>query len=173
MSRTFSTNKGSLESFQCSTRCGCSPNARQIRETVDCDSPVRLAICRVDQCVPPSGGADSSARTTTSSTWSSLTVRGRPGRGSSTNPSNRSAANRARHFVTVGRLTPNRCAISTLLSPRAQANTIRARCANPAAVCRRRAQRSSCSRSLSLSSISTAFGPRLAMPEDYHKSQMN
>ena len=30
---TFSTNKGSLESFQCSTRWGWSPNARQIRET--------------------------------------------------------------------------------------------------------------------------------------------
>ena len=39
MSRTFSTNSGSLESFQCSTRCGCSPNARQIRETVDCETP--------------------------------------------------------------------------------------------------------------------------------------
>jgi hypothetical protein len=130
-----------------------------------------LAICRVDQCVPPSGGADSSARTTTCSTRSSETVRGRPGRGPSANPSSRSAAKRARHFVTVGRLTPKRCAISALLSPPAQANTIRARCANPAAVRRRRAQRSSWPRSLSLSSISTAFGPRLAMPEAYQNHE--
>ena len=61
MSRTFSTNNGSLESFQCSTRGGCSPNARQIREIAVWLSPVAVAICRVDQCVPPSGGAVSSS----------------------------------------------------------------------------------------------------------------
>ena len=44
MSLTFSTNSGSLDSFQCSTRCGCSPNARHTRETVDCDTPATPAI---------------------------------------------------------------------------------------------------------------------------------
>jgi hypothetical protein len=65
MSRTFSTNNGSLESFQCSTRWGCKPNARQIRDTVDCETPTWVAIWRVDQCVAPSGGALSSALMTT------------------------------------------------------------------------------------------------------------
>ncbi|MGH3794886.1 MAG: hypothetical protein ACRDSP_08350 [Pseudonocardiaceae bacterium] len=51
MSRTFSMNCGSVESFQVSTRCALSPNARQIREIADCDIPVAAAIDRVDQCV--------------------------------------------------------------------------------------------------------------------------
>src|SRR5665647_1917517 len=62
MSRTFSTNSGSLESFQCSTRCGCRPNARQTRETVDCERPLAAAIRRVDQCAPPDGGTHWSTR---------------------------------------------------------------------------------------------------------------
>jgi hypothetical protein len=36
-------------------------------------------------------------------TCSSVSVNGRPGRGSSTKPSNRRSANRSRHSVTVGR----------------------------------------------------------------------
>jgi len=78
---TFSTNNGSLESFQCSTRCGCEANARQIHETDAWFRPVAAAICRVDQCVPPSGGAVSSILTITSSTCWSLIFRGCPGRG--------------------------------------------------------------------------------------------
>src|SRR5215218_10317414 len=35
MSRTFSTNNGSEESLKVSTRCGCSPKARQMRCTVE------------------------------------------------------------------------------------------------------------------------------------------
>ena len=35
MSRTFSTNNGSDESLKVSTRCGCSPNALQMRCTVE------------------------------------------------------------------------------------------------------------------------------------------
>src|SRR5665647_3388805 len=62
MSRTFSTNSGSLESFPCATRYGCRPNARQTRETVDCERPRAAAIRRVDQCVPPSGGTHWSTR---------------------------------------------------------------------------------------------------------------
>ena len=35
MSRTFSTNSGSAESLKVSTRCGCSPKARQMRWMTD------------------------------------------------------------------------------------------------------------------------------------------
>ena len=50
-SRTLATNCGSLDSFQVSWRCGCSPNAFQIRSTADCVRPTSRAIERVDQCV--------------------------------------------------------------------------------------------------------------------------
>jgi hypothetical protein len=64
--------------------------------------PTSAAIDRVDQCVA-SLGAVSRVLTMTASTWSSLIVRGRPGRGSSSKPSRRSARNRDRHFATVAR----------------------------------------------------------------------
>src|SRR5512142_825480 len=67
MSYTFSTNNGSLDSLNVSVRCGCNPNACQIRPIVDRDKPERAAILRLDQCVAFSG-ADSSVSTTTRST---------------------------------------------------------------------------------------------------------
>ena len=51
MSRTFSTNRGSVESLNVSVRCGCSEKARQIRCTVDTDTPDTFAVPRVLQCV--------------------------------------------------------------------------------------------------------------------------
>jgi hypothetical protein len=68
-----------VDSLNVSDRHGCSPNVRQIRETVDCDIPVALAI---DQCVALRG-FDSSVSTMTRSTSASVTVRGRPGQASS------------------------------------------------------------------------------------------
>jgi hypothetical protein len=62
-------NKGSVDSFHVCTTCGFSPNVRQIRETVDCETPAVLAIDRVDQCVSPPGGGCSSAAVTTCSTF--------------------------------------------------------------------------------------------------------
>ena len=50
MSRTLPTNSGSVDSFHESTKCGLSPNARQIRDTAVWLSPTALAIDRVDQC---------------------------------------------------------------------------------------------------------------------------
>src|SRR5262249_53582417 len=44
MSRTFSTNWGSLENLKFSTRCGCNPKACQMRTMAVCDSPVSAAI---------------------------------------------------------------------------------------------------------------------------------
>src|SRR5262249_15975157 len=72
-SRTFSMNCGSRDSFQLCCRCGCSPKARQIRETELCDIPSSAAKDLVDQCVA-SFGVVSSVRTITSSTCPSLPV---------------------------------------------------------------------------------------------------
>ena len=115
MSWTFSMNCGSLDSFQVCWRCGASPNACQIRITASGVIPTSRAIDRVDQCVA-SLGADSSVVITTRSTCSSVIVLGRPGRGSSNSPSSRLAANRLRHFVTVGREMPSSAAISALVN---------------------------------------------------------
>jgi hypothetical protein len=139
-------NCGSRESFHVSWRCGCSPNARQIRETALCERPSSAASERVDQCVA-SLGVVSSVRTITCSTCASVTVRGLPGRGSSSRPSKRSAANRERHRAAVPRETESCSAISLLLNPAAAASTIRARCASACALVRRRAHACNCSRS--------------------------
>ncbi len=85
-------------------------------------------------------GHSSRVRTATSSTSASLMVRGTPGRGSSPSPSSRLARKRARHLITVPRLTPSRADTAVLLRPSAQASTIRARSASPCAVLRRFAQ---------------------------------
>ena len=49
MSRTFSISNGSGDSLKLSVRCGCNPNARQIRLMAMRLSPVVLAISRVLQ----------------------------------------------------------------------------------------------------------------------------
>src|SRR6266852_4629297 len=101
--------------------------------------PTRFASSRFDQWVAPSG-TSSRVRTTTSSTWASVMVRGTPGRGSSLSPSSRARRKRLRHLATVARLTPSRAATAMLGPPSAQASTIRARKASPCAVLRRLAQ---------------------------------
>jgi hypothetical protein len=78
---------GSVLSFHVSTRCGLRPEARQIRDTDDCDRPVSLAIDRVDQCVSCPGPFSVRTRVTTTSTWSSVIFRGAPGRGAPVRPS--------------------------------------------------------------------------------------
>ena len=82
MSRTLSTNSGSPDSLKVSERCGCTLKAAHIRRIVVCDSPLSQAIERIDQWVA-SAGVVSSVRSMTSATCSSVSVRGRPGRGSS------------------------------------------------------------------------------------------
>src|SRR5713226_5925512 len=42
---------GSLENLKFSTRCGCNPNACQIRTMAFCDRPISWAMRRVPQCV--------------------------------------------------------------------------------------------------------------------------
>jgi hypothetical protein len=61
-------NIGSVDSLNVSTRCGLSPNARQIRLTVERDIPALVAIDRVDQCVA-SAGTSSRVFTMTLRPW--------------------------------------------------------------------------------------------------------
>ena len=112
-----------------SARCGLSSNARQILPIVDADSPERSAIFARDQCVAFSG-VDCNVVATTSSTRSAVIVAGRPGRGSSESPSNRSSQNRRRHLPTVAADTPHAAATSVFERPCAHASTIRERNAN-------------------------------------------
>jgi hypothetical protein len=133
MSRTLATNSGSLDSFHESCLCGANPKTCHTRETIDCDRPKCSAIDRVDQCVAP-GGVVSNVAVINASIYSSPTTRGRPGRGSSSSPSHRLAANRLRQLEIVFRSNSSRSATSTLLPPSAHASTIRARRANPAAL---------------------------------------
>jgi hypothetical protein len=162
MSRTLSMKSGSDDSLNVSTRWGFKPKARQIRLIADWDMPVVLAIDRVDQCVA-SSGFSCSVLTTTTSTSSSVTVRGDPGRGSSTSPSSRLATNRLRHLPTVASATPRRAATSRLVGPSAQASTIFDRNARDWGLFGRRAHRSSVSCSSSVSTSGFFGRPSLGM----------
>ena len=54
-SMSLSSNFGSLDTLNVSTRCGAKPRSDQIRCTVAGLTPTRLAIVRHDQCVAPGG----------------------------------------------------------------------------------------------------------------------
>ena len=71
------------------------PNARQRRLMADCDRPEAFAIPRVLQWVAVAGLV-SHVRVIARSTAASVTVRGAPGRGSSTRPSRHLATNHIR-----------------------------------------------------------------------------
>src|SRR3712207_6975850 len=77
MSRTFSTNSGSVESLKVSTRCGFRAKARQMRQTAVWLRPVARASERVLQCVA-SAGAASRVVVTARSTCSSVILRDAP-----------------------------------------------------------------------------------------------
>jgi MoxR-like ATPase len=94
----------------------------------------------------------------TASTCSSETVRGRPGRGSSNNPSSRSVTNRDRHLRALLNAIPSRSAIAVVLNPSAAASTIRDRTASAFALFARRDQATNCARSPSESSTTGATG---------------
>ena len=151
-------NCGSVLSFQVCTKCGLRPNARQIRDTADWLMPVAAAIDLVDQCVSCPGPCSSTVLAMTTSTCSSVIVRGAPGRGSSERPSSRATANRDRHLATVGRDTPKAGATSVFDPPSAHASTIRDRNASACDVLRRRAHPSSTCRSSGLRTTGSSFG---------------
>src|ERR1700735_754367 len=141
-SYTLLTNSGSFDNLNPSLRCGFNSNAFQIRPIVDGDSPLRSAILARDQCVA-FFGVDSNVATTTSSTCVAVTVGGRPGRGSSTNPSRRDSTNLVRHLPTVAGDTASRIATSLFERPAAQPRTIRDRNAKACDDVRRRVHRTS------------------------------
>jgi hypothetical protein len=89
---------------------------------------------------------------------SSLITPGRPGRGSSDNPSNRCTTNRDRHFDTVARDTPSWLATSPIVAPSAHCNTIRDRSANACAVFRRLNHPTSADRSSPDNTTGSSFG---------------
>jgi hypothetical protein len=63
VSRTFSANRGSVESLKVAVRCGCSPKARQTWLMVEATRPVALAIVPKLPWVAPSGRAASGRST--------------------------------------------------------------------------------------------------------------
>ena len=93
MSRTFSISSGSVDSLNVSLRCGCRPNARQIRWTVVRPRPLAFAMSRT---APVRGAARRLFQRADDDALdrSSVIARGAPGRGSSYNPSSRSRTKR-------------------------------------------------------------------------------
>jgi hypothetical protein len=169
MSRTFSTNCGSVESLKVSLRCGANEKAFQIRCTVETERPEAFAIERVLQCVA-SAGIASNVFVTTSVIFSSPILRGAPQRGSSSRPSKRRAANRWRQLKTVILETPISSAIAQLFKPSAARRTISARMASARAILRRRTRASNSKRSFSRRTIFTAAGPGMAASESGRSS---
>src|SRR6266540_811488 len=102
-STTLSTNSGSVDSLKVSTRCGLSPNLRQIRPIVDLLSPERAAIDVRDQCVA-FPGVSSSVATTTASTCSTVIDGGRPVRSPRDKPAAPLADRRRMHAQQSGDL---------------------------------------------------------------------
>ena len=167
MSRTFSTNIGSLDSLNVSWRCGCNPKARQMRETAVCESPVALAIVRVLQCVAPRGTL-SSVLAITASTRASSMVLGAPERSASSRPSRRDWTNRARHLLTICGVTRWHAATTLLSCPWAQASTMRARSAKACAVLRRNVRALSSSRSVFVKTSGALGLPLIAASSSTH-----
>src|SRR5467141_3173833 len=161
ISRTFSTKNGSVESLKCFCRCGSNPKACQMRCTVDFDTRVSAAICRILQCVPPFGFVSSVWRTNCA-TRSSLIGRGRPGRNSSCNPATSYFRKRRRHLPTVALVSSNCRAICRFVLPEALSKIILARITNPAGRDRELAKPSSCSRCSGFKT-KAAFGRPIAI----------
>ena len=132
-----------------------------MRCTVDFDSRVWRAICRILQCVPSLGFVSSVLRTNCA-TRSSLIGRGRPGRNSSCNPDTSCSRNRRRHLPTVALVSSSWRAICWFVLPEALSKIILARLTSPAGSDREFARPSSCSRCCGLKT-NTAFGRPIAI----------
>src|SRR5260370_8981711 len=106
MSRTFSTNIGSVLSLKLFTKCGFKPKACQIRRTESWEMPASLAMSQLLQWVL---AADlvSKVFVTTSSTFSSDNSPGSPQPDAPTNPSNDCSRNPPPHFPTISLHTPH------------------------------------------------------------------
>ena len=125
MSRTWSTNSGSLDRGNVSLPCGQperSPDAphRGLTQTgPGCQSAAAPMRC--------SFGSLSRVRRTARSTRSSPICRGAPGRISSPKPARPSAIKRFRHIPTVKPVVRSLAATAALFCPLAHSRTMRAR----------------------------------------------
>src|SRR5262245_960814 len=144
-------NNGSGDRLTVSLRGGGRLKARQIRLTGLWLRPHGRALARGLPCVA-ARGAVAKVNVTTRATAASVTVRGAPGRGSSSNPSSRRVTKRRRHFPTVGWVTRSSRATAVWVFPAAHPRITRARKAVACAVFGRRAQFSSAPRSSALTS---------------------
>src|SRR5829696_4018203 len=125
-SMSLSSNFGSLDTLNVSTRWGCNPRSDQIRCTVAGLTPTRLAIVRHDQCVAPGGVVVVVNRTISAIVSSPIEgLRPRPSRMLS-KPASPSSPNRVRHARTVTGVTPTSSAITALATPSAAINNTRA-----------------------------------------------
>src|SRR5262245_25230829 len=148
-STSLSSNFGSPDTLNVSTRCGLRPRFDQIRCTVAELTPTCLAIVRHDQCVAPAGVVVVLNRRISAIVSSGIEVlRPRPALIFSS-PANPSAPNRRRHARTVSGVTPTSSAITALATPSpANNNALACNTCRCGADCAR-ANRSNVSRSAS------------------------
>ncbi len=126
-SRSFSTRRGSFESLNCRTRCGCRPCARQMRRIELTLMPAAFAIMAAVQWVVSAGGSVSVSATTRSAT-SGPSGGTRDGRVLSRGrPSTPSVMDRACQRQTHGLDLPVRRMISAVPKPSAVARMMPAR----------------------------------------------
>jgi hypothetical protein len=161
-SRTLSMHCGSPDSLNPRSGGACAePPSRSARPWISTARPLGHRRSRPGVAL---FGSPRGWRPPPPRLFSSLIVRGAPGRGASTSPSNRRATHRARHLPTVGSDPPRWAASCLLVAPVAQASTIRHRNANAWELLAPRDQRTSVSSSSSVK-INRTFGrPVLGMP---------
>src|ERR1700739_3150021 len=118
-STSLSSNVGSLDTLNVSTRCGLRPNSCHTRCTVLFDTPATPAIVLVLQCVSPCGRYSSVSVTILSSVASGIEgLRPRPSR-TCPNLTRPSSANRVRQFATVAGDTDTAATIVAFAAPSA------------------------------------------------------
>ena len=150
MSRTFSTNCGSADNLNVSRRCDSYPNVCQMRAIVALDRPATWAKLRVVHCVAGVGGALERPGNHVNDPIVGRFAR-RPGPWLVCQARETPGTKRSRHLQTLLLDTWSRLATARLVSPSAQANTIRDRSASRCAVIGRRVHCSSVRRSSSVS----------------------
>src|SRR6185437_5616247 len=118
-STSFSSNFGSPDTLNVSTRCGLRANSFHTRCTVLFETPATPAIVLVLQCVSPCGRYSSVSVTILSSVASGIEgLRPRPSR-TCPNLTRPSSANRVRQFATVAGDTDTAAAIVAFAAPSA------------------------------------------------------
>src|SRR4029079_11817709 len=161
-STSFSSNFGSPDTLNVSTRCGLRANSFHTRCTVLFETPATPAIVLVLQCVSPCGRYSSDAGTIRSSVASGIEgLRHRPSR-TCPNLTRPSPANRVRQFATVAGDTDTAAAIVAFATPSAPISKALARTTSRCAADCDRANDSNTSR---CPSVIANAGTGLLIPE--------